>query len=77
MSQDVSSDWLFGINGIAHRTTWVSHDLIGDENCHVELLTDFLNLRQKAAHDLLPFRQLASTGVVYSEGVHDGINDKQ
>jgi hypothetical protein len=42
VSYDVATDRLFGINCISHAAARICGHLVGDENSHIKLLTDFL-----------------------------------
>ena len=77
MCHDVATNRLFGVDSVGHSTAWVGSDLIGDENCDVELLTDFLQPAEHTVEYLLPFRELTSTRVVDSEWGHDRVNDEE
>lgn len=77
MGQDVATDGLFGIDCVSHATTRVSSDLIRQEDGNVELLTDFLELRQDTAQDLLALGKFTTAGVVHSERSHDRVNNHQ
>ena len=77
MGQDVATDRLFGIDSVSHATTRVSSDLIGQENGNVELLTDFLELRQDTGQDLLALSKFTAAGVVHTERSHDRVNNHQ
>lgn len=75
MGQDVAADWLFGIDSIGHATARVGSDLVGQEDGHIELLTDFLELRQDSTQNLLALSEFSAAGVVHAERSHDRVND--
>lgn len=77
MSQDVTSYWLFGIDRHGHASTRVCHDLVSDEDSHVELLGQFMKFAQYFTELLLSICQLPSSTKVYSEWSHNGVNNDQ
>jgi hypothetical protein len=77
MRDDVASDGLLGVDCVSHAATGVSCHLVGYEDRHVELLTDFLQPAKNPVEHLLPLGQFASTGVVDPERRHNRIDNNQ
>lgn len=74
MGQDVTTDWLLGV-AVGHRVAWVSHYVVGQVDCHIELLGQLHQFIEQLAKLLLPLCQLSSARVVSSEAAHQGVDN--
>ena len=77
MCHHIATNWLLWIHCICHATTWVSCHLVCDEDCHIELFTDFLQSAENPVQDLLTFCELSTTREVNSKWCHDRVDYKQ
>ena len=77
MGDDVSPDGFLGIRLEGHGGAWVGGHLVGDEDGHVVLLGDLLQLGHHLGQVLLSLSQLPTAGEVDPEESHDAVHDQQ
>ena len=77
MRQYIPTYWFLWIDYVGHPATGVCCHLVGDEDGNIELLTDFLQLRQHLPQHLLPLRQLAPPRKIHPKRRHYRIHNHQ
>ena len=77
MSHDVATNWLLWVDSVRHGTTWVRSHLIGQEDSHVELLSNLLQSTHDSVENLLTLSKLTTSRVVHTERCHDRVDHEQ
>lgn len=73
----MTTNRLLWVDHVTHSSRWIGHNLISYKDRNVELLTQLLNLWEHSTQDLLPLRKLSSTTIIYSEGLHDWVDNEE